>query len=149
MLARTVQTGHIKPGQPGPTRNQTNHTLLIRAEQRAHRQPRQLDRVVDVDLHRLVAPLLAVVPEVRPRRLEDARARHVDVRHGAEVLHRRRAERREVGPRRHVALLELDRRRGRDERVGFGREFQVADEDARAAPVREFGERETDPWWVC
>jgi hypothetical protein len=35
---------------------------------------------------------------------------------------------------------------GGDEGFGFGREFEVADEDAGAAGVGEFGEGETDTW---
>ena len=36
----------------------------------------------------------------------------------------------------------------RDERLGFGREFQVANEDTGAAGVGEFGEGKADTWTV-
>ena len=101
--------------------------------------------MIRVDLHGLVPLLFLIVPEVRPRRLEDAGAGYVHVRDAGELLDGGSVERGEVGPGCHVAFLELDRGRIRgDEAFGFGGQFKVADHDAGAAGVGEFGEGEAD-----
>ena len=101
--------------------------------------------MVGVDLHSLVPLLFRVVPEVGPGRFEDAGARDVDVWDGGEVLQRGSVEARQVLPGSHIAFLELDLGRvGGDEGFGFGREFEVANEDAGAAGVGKFGEGEAD-----
>lgn len=101
--------------------------------------------MVGVDLHSLVPLLFRVVPEVGPGRFEDAGARDVDVWDGGEVLQRGSVEARQVLPGSHIAFLELDLGGvGGDEGFGFGREFEVANEDAGAAGVGKFGEGEAD-----
>ena len=147
MLSRTIQTRRIIAPKPRPTRHKTHDTLLIRSQQAPERQPRHLEWMIYVDLHGLVPLLFLVVPEVRPWRLEDAGAGDVDVRDGGEVLDGGSVERGEVGPGCHVAFLELDRGGvRRDEGFGVGGQFKVADQDAGAEGMGEFGEGEADAW---
>jgi hypothetical protein len=101
--------------------------------------------MASIDLHSLVPLLFRVVPEVGPGWFEDAGARDVDVWDGGEVLQRGSVEARQVLPGSHIAFLEPDLGGvGGDEGFGFGREFEVADEDAGTARVGEFGEGEAD-----
>lgn len=101
--------------------------------------------MVGIDLHSLVPLLFRVIPEVGPGWFEDAGTRDVDVWNGGEVLQRSSVEARQVLPGSHIAFLEPDFGRvGGDEGLGFGREFEVADEDAGTARVGEFGEGEAD-----
>jgi len=101
--------------------------------------------MVGIDLHSLVPLLFCVVPEVGPGRFEDAGARDVDVWNGGEVLQRGSVEACQVLPGSHIAFLESDfGGMGGDEGFGFGREFEVANEDAGAAGVGEFGECKAD-----
>ena len=63
------------------------------------------------------------------------------------MLQRGSVEARQVLPGSHIAFLELDFGGvGGHEGFGFGREFEVADEDAGATGVGEFGEGEADAW---
>jgi hypothetical protein len=101
--------------------------------------------MVGINLHSLVTLLFRIVPEVGPGRFEDAGARDVDVWDGGEVLQRGSVEASQILPRSHITFLELDLGGvGGDEGFGFGREFEVPDEDAGAAGEGEFGKGESD-----
>lgn len=63
------------------------------------------------------------------------------------MFQRGSVEARQVLPGSHIAFLELDLGRvSRYEGFGFGREFEVTDEDAGAVRVGKFGEGEANAW---
>lgn len=66
MLGGRVQRRRIHAHQARHRRDHQHHPLLVCPQQRSHRDPCQLDRVVDVDLHFRVPVRFGVVPEIGP-----------------------------------------------------------------------------------
>ena len=112
VLARAVQGGQVDPRQPSLGGQETHDAFLVDGQQGPQRDAGQLDGVVDVDAHGLVARRLHgvvfafVVPEVAPAGLEDAGAGDVDVRHVVEDLDGLDDQVAQVGPAGHVASHE-------------------------------------------
>lgn len=66
MLRRAVQSRGVNAHQPSYRRNDKHDALFVLAEERAHGDAREFDRMVDVDVDFGVAFRFGIVPEVGP-----------------------------------------------------------------------------------
>lgn len=144
MLRSAVQRRRRVPRNPADGRDDAQARALALLETLPDGQPRELDRMRDVDVDlRVALVLLGILPEVGEGGLEDAGADAVCVRDVVPLLLAGGKELLEVGPVGDVSLDVQDVGLGGGPGVEFGGCAEVGDEDVGAEGGGLLGKGET------